>query len=148
MSEGKAILYVAGTILLLFVGLYRYYVSQKLKRIAKNRPSLHKFEDIKKMEAQGFSYKITDEVYDAIQMRIKVENFDLYPEDDLLNLFKIDTLQAENLIDNLLDELDLVPPSEETYKQIFKENRSIVNSIYILKLLHKCKNKSDTKPVL
>ncbi|WP_147278476.1 hypothetical protein [Marinirhabdus gelatinilytica] len=100
------------------------------------------------MEAQDFSYKITDEVYDAIQMRIKVENFDLYPEDDLLNLFKIDTLQAENLIDNLLDELDLVPPSEETYKQIFKENRSIVNSIYILKLLHKCKNKSDTKPVL
>ena len=113
-----------------------YLRKQKLLKLAASRPLLNKFDFIDRMEFIGFEYDKIAATYDEISGLMQLDDFSIYPEDDLLNLYKIDDMDIHEMIEHLCEKLEVNFPSTEQCEEAFQSNGENFDTVYILKLLH------------
>lgn len=109
---------------------------RKLLKISDNRPILNRFAFFERMESQGFEYHKIVATYDAVYDLLQLEDFSVYPEDDLLKLYKFDDMDIHEMIEELCEKLEVNFPSTEQCEEVFQSNGENFDSVYILKLLH------------
>ena len=136
MSNTSAIILFIMLGIIFWSGIRKFFHRQKLHKISASRPKLNRFDFIKKMELRGFEYDKIAATYDEISSRIQLDDFSIYPEDDLLKLYKIDDFYIDEMIELLCEKFELNFPSNEEYNQIFFDNDENFDSVFILKLLH------------
>ena len=114
----------------------KYLRKQKLLKISASRPILNRFDFIDRMEFIGFEYDKVAATYDEINGWMQLDDFSIYPEDDLLKLYKIDDMDIHEMIERLCEKLEVNFPSTEQCEEAFQQNDENFDTVYILKLLH------------
>jgi len=136
MSNTLAIIIFIILFLIIWTGIMNYLRKQKLLKISASRPPLNKFDFIDLMELKCFEYDKIAATYDEISGWMQLDDFSIYPEDDLLKLYKIDDMDIHEMIERLCEKLEVNFPSTEQCEEAFQQNNENFDTVYILKLLH------------
>jgi len=113
-----------------------FFFRRKLLKISTSRPALNRFDFIDKMELEGFEYDKIVATYDAIKELLQLDEFHIYPTDNLLKLYKMDDLDIYEMIVQLCEQLEVNYPSQEQHDEVFQLNNENFDTIFILRLLH------------
>ena len=131
-------------ILLLF-GLYlvfeRFREKRRLKSLREQRPGLSKADYIRHFESQGFRKTEIETLHDRLKEFLSENDFQLNPEDDFHEDYKIVDLDDVELIDQVCDTLKLPHPTQEDYDSLNNEFQNL-NARSTLTLIEKIKEKN------
>jgi len=108
----------------------------KMKRINDNRPSLTRDEYIDRLVIKGFHKHHVEVVYDEIKEFIAIDNFSIFPEDDIHKLYRIEDLDDIELIDNICKKLNIRKAEQKDCIELNKHFDN-TNAEYILSLTKK-----------
>ena len=79
----------------------------KLQKINNSRPKLTRSEYINRFVNSGFDKRHVEVVYDEIKSFIAMDDFSIYPEDDIHKVYRIEDLDDLELIDNVCEILEI-----------------------------------------
>lgn len=96
-------------------------LKESLTKLNASRPSLSREEFISSYHKKGISRKIISRTYDEIYNYLNIDGFEIYPEDDLIELYKIDLEDLEDSIVKLADELNLKLPDRDRQGYLLKK---------------------------
>ena len=120
----KAIIIIAFLILLILAFSYIQHRrwEKQLQEINLSRPKLNRSEYIERMVEKGFDRKHAEVVYDEVKEFVALDNFSLYPEDDIHKLYGIEDLDEIDLIDRICERLDL--------RKVEQKDCDVVNKLF------------------
>jgi hypothetical protein len=106
---------------------------KKLKEINKNRNKLSKEDFVKYFEKKDYKNEYSSTLYDEIKNRIKLNDFILFPEDDLRKICDLNDMEDIEFIDKLCIKLNLAKPDQIDLESL-SQKYSTMNSEYLLDL--------------
>lgn len=117
---------------------YSYYQTVRgendLYKLNSSRPKLSRFQYVEILTNKGFNKDNIEIVYDEIYNFIGFDDFSMYPEDSIHEIYGIDDFDDIELIDNICEKLKIRKPTQEDYDNLEKEY-SHLNGETILVLL-------------
>ncbi|MBP6551616.1 MAG: hypothetical protein KA228_11115 [Flavobacterium sp.] len=108
----------------------------KLQKINNSRPKLTRSEYINRFVNSGFDKKHVEVVYDEIREFISMDDFSIYPEDDIHKVYRIEDLDDLELIDNVCEILEIKKAEPKDCDELNKKLK-VFNAEYILTLTKK-----------
>lgn len=108
----------------------------KLQKINNSRPKLSRTEYINRFVNSGFDKRQVEVVYDEIKNFIAVDDFSIYPEDDIHKVYRIVDLDDIALIDTICEILEIKKAESKDCDELNKKLK-IFNAEYILTLTKK-----------
>lgn len=108
----------------------------KLKKINNSRPKLSRSEYINLFVNSGFDKRHVEVVYDEIKSFIAMDDFSIYPEDDIHKIYRIEDLDDISLVDNVCEILEIKKAEPKDCDELNKKLK-IFNAEYILTLTKK-----------
>ena len=131
----KAII-IIGTIIFLVVILS--FVQKKLDKIRlrklnESRTSFSRAEYINRLVKKGFDQQHVEVLYDQIREFIQMDEFSIYPEDDIRKIYGIEDLDDIELIDRVCKRLNLREAEQKDLDELNKK-MELFNAVYILTL--------------
>jgi hypothetical protein len=127
---------IIGIIIFIFVILGYIQNERDKNRLQKlniSRPNLTRTEFINRLVKSGFDMQHVEVVYDEIRDFIRVNNFSIYPEDDIHKIYGIKDLDDIELIYRICKKLNLRKPEQKDCDKLNKEMKKF-NAEYILTL--------------
>ena len=106
---------------------------KKLQKLNESRPNLTRSEYINRLSKKGFDKIHVEVVYDKIQEFIQMDDFSIYPEDDLHKIYGIEDLDYIDIIDGICEKLNLRKAEQKDCDEL-NEKMKIFNAEYILTL--------------
>jgi hypothetical protein len=127
--------------IIIFLVLIFSYIQNKrwenqLQKINENRPNLTRAEYIDRLVKNGFDKKHVEVVHDEIKDFIAMDNFSMYPEDNIHKLYRIEDLDDVELIDGICKKLNIKKAEQKDLDLINKEFKQ-TTAEYILTLTKK-----------
>ena len=127
--------------IIIFLVLIFSYIQNKrweneLQKINENRPNLTRAEYIDRLVKSGFDKKHVEVVHDEIKDFISMDNFSMYPEDDIHKLYRIEDMDDVELIDGICKKLNIKMAEQKDLDLINKEFKQ-TTAEYILTLTKK-----------
>ncbi len=131
----------------IFVGLFIFVVlsisifqrwkwKKGLQKLNFNRPKLEREEYILILLDKGFERNHIEVVHDEINEFIDINNFSMYPEDDIHRLYKIVDLDDVELIDRICNKLNIRNAEQEDYDLTGKKYRNTTAESILYLLAH------------
>jgi hypothetical protein len=139
---------VFGVITLLILGIVLYSYAErdqwknKMQEISKSRPYLSRAEYISILEKKGFNVRHIEVVYDRLYEFIALNDFSMYPEDDIHKLYGIHDLDDVELIDQICKRLNLQEVDQKDCDELNKQFDKLTAE-YILTLTKILENKKN-----
>jgi hypothetical protein len=106
----------------------------KLKKVNSTRKPLSKDSYIKLLKDKGYDEQTITIVYDEIRKYIPFENFSMYPEDDIYELYEIDPEDFSDHITCILKKLNKAEPPQAEIDKLNWEYAQSMTIEYVLKL--------------
>jgi hypothetical protein len=127
--------------IIIFLVLIFSYIQNKrwenqLQKINENRPNLTRAEYIDRLVKNGFDKKHVEVVHDEIKDFIAMDNFSMYPEDNIHKLYRIEDLDDVELIDGICKKLNIKKAEQKDLDLINKKFKQ-TTAEYILTLTKK-----------
>lgn len=107
-----------------------------MQKINENRPNLTRAEYIDRLVKNGFDKKHVEVVHDEIKDFIAMDNFSMYPEDNIHKLYRIEDLDDVELIDGICKKLNIKKAEQKDLDLINKKFKQ-TTAEYILTLTKK-----------
>lgn len=130
----KEAIFVIGIIIFLLF-LYLNNRNQREKKeildLNKNRPELRRQDYVNQISQKGFTKKHVEVLYDEIQKIIGIENFTIYPEDDLYENYGLWDLEDVELFDNVCSSLG-IEKAKQTDLTEYGKSVSLLNAECVL----------------
>ncbi|MEA1787595.1 hypothetical protein U1E44_15950 [Arenibacter sp. GZD96] len=127
---------IIGTIIFLIL-VFSYIQNKrnekKLRKLNESRPNLTRTEYINRLVKNGFEKQHAEIVHDEIREFIQMDDFSIYPEDDIHKIYGIEDLDDINLIDSICEKLNLRKAKQKDCEEL-NEKMKIFNAEYILTL--------------
>lgn len=127
---------IIGTIIFVFL-IFSYVQNKrnekKLQKLKKSRPNLTRSEYITQLVNKGFNQLHAEVVHDKIREFIQMDDFSIYPEDDIHKIYGIEDLDDIELIDGICEKLSLRKTEQKDCDELNKKLK-IFNADYILTL--------------
>ena len=108
----------------------------KLQKINNSRPKLTRTEYINRFVNSGFDKRHVEVVYDEIKNFISMDDFSIYPEDDIHKVYRIEDLDDIALVDKICETLEIKKAESKDCDELNKKLK-IFNAEYILTLTKK-----------
>ena len=108
----------------------------KLQKINNSRPKLTRTEYVNQLVNSGFDKKHVEVVYDEIREFISMDDFSIYPEDDIHKVYRIEDLDDLELIDNVCEILEIKKAEPKDCDELNKKLK-VFNAENILTLTKK-----------
>jgi len=108
----------------------------KLQKINNSRPKLTRTEYVSRFVNSGFDKRHVEVVYDEIKNFIAMDDFSIYPEDDIHKVYRIIDLDDIALIDKICETLEINKAESKDCDEL-NEKLNIFNAEYILTLTKK-----------
>src|SRR5690606_37106226 len=124
-------------ILCLIVALGYYQKRQQdktLQLLNESRPKLTRSEYINLLVEKGFDKHHVEVVYDNIRKLIAMDDFSIYPQDDIHDAYAIDDLEDIEFMDTICKELNLRKANQKDCNLLNKEMKTF-NAEYILTII-------------
>ena len=122
------------TLIFSFVQNKRYV--KKLRKLNESRPNLTRTEYINQLVNSGFEQHHAEVVHDKIREFIQMDDFSIYPEDDIHKIYGIEDLDDVELIDGICDKLKIRKAEQKDFDELNKKLK-IFNAESILILTKK-----------
>ena len=131
----KTIIIIGAIIFLILVFSYiqNKRNEKKLHKLNESRPNLTRTEYIKQFVKNGFEKQHVEIVHDEIREFIQMNDFSIYPEDDIHKIYGIEDLDDIELIDSICEKLNLRKVEQKDCDELNKKMK-IFNAEYILTL--------------
>jgi len=130
---------IIGTIISLMV-IFNYIRNErhekKLLKLNGRRPNLTRAEYINQLVKKGFDKRHVEVVHDEIRNFFQMDDFSIYPEDDIHKIYATDGLDDVGLIDTICEKLNLRKVEQEDCDELNKKMKAF-NAEYILTLTKK-----------
>ena len=127
---------IIGTIIFLFV-IFGYIQNKRyekrLRKLNESRPNLTRTEYINRLVKNGFDKQNVEVVHDEIREFIQMEEFSIYPEDDIHKIYGIEDLDDIELMDTICKKLNLRIAEQKDCDELNKK-MEVFNAKYILTL--------------
>ncbi len=127
---------IIGVIIFLFV-IFGYIQNKrnekKLRKLNESRPNITRTEYINRLVKNGFDKQHAEIVHDEIREFIQMDEFSIYPEDDIHKIYGIEDLDDIELIDTICEKLNL-RKAEQKDCDVLNNKMKIFNAEYILTL--------------
>ncbi|MEP3494069.1 MAG: hypothetical protein ABJN61_11700 [Flavobacteriaceae bacterium] len=104
-----------------------------LQQLSDSRPNLTRAEYVNRLVKKGFNKHQAEIVHDVIREFIQMDNFSIYPEDDIHKIYAVEDLDDVELIDVICKKLNLREVVQEDIDELDKTLK-IFNAEYILTL--------------
>ncbi len=135
---------------LTYVGLFMFVVlvisiyhswkwKRGLQKLDFNRSRLERADYIELLLNKGFERKHIEVVHDEIKEFIDINDFSMYPEDDIHRLYNIIDLDDVELIDRICNKLDIRNAEQEDFDLTGEKykNTTAESILYLLAHLQK-----------
>ena len=109
---------------------------KKLRKLNESRPNLTRTEYINQLVKSGFDKQHAEVVHDEIRGFIQMDDFSIYPEDDIHKTYGIEDLDDIELIDGICKKLNLRKAEQKDCDELNIKMKSF-NAEYILTLTKK-----------
>lgn len=116
---------------------------KRLRKLNLSRPNITRTEYINRLVKNGFDRRHSEIVHDEIREFIQMDDFSIYPEDDIHKIYGIEDLDDIELIDTICKKLNLRKAEQKDCDELNKKMK-IFNAEYILTLT---KNLMEEKPI-
>ena len=103
----------------------------KIQKLNNSRPNISRTEYVKKLVDKGYVQNHAEVVFDEINEFMKDQDFSIYPEDDIHEIYGIDGLDDISLFDGICEKLN-VPKAEQKDCDELNKKMKIFNAEYIL----------------
>ena len=127
---------IIGIIIFIFV-IFGYVQNKRnekrLRKLNESRPNLTRTEYINRLKKNGFEKQHVEIVYDQIREFIQMDDFSIYPEDDIHKIYGIEDLDDIELIDTICEKLNLRKAEQKDCDELNKRMKTF-NAEYILTL--------------
>ena len=127
---------ILGTIIFLML-IFSYVQNKrnekKLRKLNESRPNLTRTKYINRLVKNGFDKRHVEIVHDKIREFIQMDDFSIYPEDDIHKIYGIEDLDDIELIDTICKKLNLRKAEQKDCDELNKKMK-IFNAEYILTL--------------
>ncbi|MFC7357094.1 hypothetical protein ACFQO1_05305 [Jejudonia soesokkakensis] len=132
---GKTIIIIGVIIFLILIFSYvqNKRNDKKLRKLNKSRPKITRTEYINRLVKSGFEKRHVEVVHDEIREFIQMDDFSIYPEDDIHKIYGVENLDDIELIDNVCEKLNLRKAEQKDCDELNK-SVEIFNAKYILTL--------------
>jgi len=127
---------IIGTIIFFFslLGYIQNIRNKKrLQKLNESRPNLTRTEYINRLVKKGFDKQHAEVVHNEIREFIQMDEFSIYPEDDIHKIYGIEDLDDIELIDKICEKLNLRKAEQKDLDEVNKEIK-LFNAEYILTL--------------
>ncbi|PIA81713.1 hypothetical protein BFR04_13335 [Gaetbulibacter sp. 4G1] len=131
----KTLIIIGGIvfIMLIFSYIQNKRNENRLRKLNKSRSNLTRTEYINRLVKNGFDKQHVEVVHDEIREFIQMNDFSIYPEDDIHKVYGIDGLDDIELIDVICEKLNLRKAEQKDCDELNKKMKSF-NAEYILTL--------------
>ena len=133
MSKTVFIIITVIFLVLIFSYVQNKRNEKKLRKLNTSRPNLTREEYIILLENKGFDKHHAEVVHDKIREFIKMDNFSIYPEDDLHKIYGVEDLDDVELIDGICEKLNIRKAEQIDCDDLNKKMKTF-NAEYILTL--------------
>ncbi len=127
---------IIGTIFFLFI-IFGYIQNKRnekrLRKLNESRPNLTRTDYINRLVKNGFDKQHAEVVHDEIRKFIQMDDFSIYPEDDIHKIYGIEDLDDIELIDTICEKLNLRKAEQKDCEGLNKKMKTF-NAEYILTL--------------
>lgn len=127
---------IIGTIIFLIL-VFSYIQNKRnekeLRKLNESRPNLTRTEYINRLVKSGFEKQHAEIVHDEIREFIQMDDFSIYPEDDIHKIYGIEDLDDIELLDSICEKLNLRKAEQNDCDEL-NEKMKIFNAEYILTL--------------
>ena len=140
----KSLLIILSTSLILTMIFYSIKTithENRLFKLKQSRPNLSRQDYINHFVQEGFDEEHVVVVHDQIRETIQMDEFSIYPEDDLHKIYGIADLDDIELVDSICKKLNLRLAQHSEIEALNNEMTSF-NARYILSLTKKLAEKS------
>ncbi len=126
---------IIGTIIILVVIFYvqNKWDKERLCKLNESRPNLTRAEYIDLLVKEGFDKQHVEVVHDQIRKFIQMDEFSIYPEDDIHEIYGIKDLDDIELVDGICKKLNLRKMEQKDCDELNKK-MTLFNAKYILTL--------------
>lgn len=108
-------------------------MKQRLRKLNQSRPNINRAEYVNRLVKNGFYRRHSEIVHDEIREFIQMDDFSIYPEDDIHKIYGIEDLDDIELIDTICKKLNLRKAEQKDCDELNKKMK-IFNAEYILTL--------------
>jgi len=108
----------------------------RLRKLNESRPDLSRTEYINRLVKNGFNKQHAEVVHDEIREYIQMDDFSIYPEDDIHKVYGVEALDDSELIDTICEKLNLRKAEQKDCDELNKTMK-LFNAEYILTLTKK-----------
>lgn len=106
---------------------------KRLRKLNESRPNLTRTEYINRLVKSGFEKQHAEVVHDEIREFIQMDDFSIYPEDDIHEIYRIEEIDDIELIDEICKKLNLRKVEQKDCDELNKKTRNF-NAEFILTL--------------
>ena len=133
MNQTSIIVGIIISLILIFLFIQNKRWQNKLRQVDSTRPKLTRAEYIDILVKKGFDPKHIEVVHDELEEYISMDNFSMYPEDDIHKLYHIEDEDDMDLIDRICTKLN-IPNVEEQDVEALNKDFNHTTAEYILTL--------------
>ncbi len=146
----KETFFIVGIIIILFSLFINYRDKKERKKVLNNnmeRPKLKEDEYIAQLIQKGFEKEHVEVFYNETKKIIGIENYTMYPEDDIYENYGLWDLDDIELVDNVCRELGIRKAEQKDFDELGKTfNKTNAESILtLIKMLKKNTEYNNTK---
>ena len=116
---------------------------KRLRKLNQSRPNINRTEYVNRLVKNAFDSRHSEIVHDEIREFIQMDDFSIYPEDDIHKIYGIEDLDDIELIDTICKKLNLRKAEQKDCDELNKKMK-IFNAEYILTLT---KNLMEENPI-
>jgi len=106
---------------------------KRLRKLSGSRPKITRTEYINQLVKKGFEKQHAEMVHDEIREFIQMDDFSIYPEDDIHKIYGMEDLDDIELIDTICEKLNLRKAEQKDCDEL-NEKMKVFNAEYILTL--------------
>ena len=131
----KTIIIIGAIVIMILVFSYIQNKRNKknLRELSESRPNLTRSDYINRLLVKGFDKLHVEVVHDQLREFIQMDEFSIYPEDDIHIIYGIVDLDDIELIDRICKKLNLRKAEQNDFEEVNKKTK-IFNAEYILTL--------------
>lgn len=120
MKEAFILIGILIILFLIFIGNRHNAEIKKVQDKNKNRPKISKKEYVQRLVEKGFEEEHIEVFYNETKRIIGIENFSMYPEDDIYENYGLWDLDDIELIDNVCRELGIRKAEQKDFYELGK----------------------------
>jgi len=120
MKEAFILIGIFIVLLLIFKGNRNNAEIKKVQDKNKNRPKISMQEYVQRLVEKGFEKRHIEVFYNETKRVIGIENFSMYPEDDIYENYGLWDLDDMDLIDNVCVKLGIRKAEQKDFDELGK----------------------------